>query len=158
MLARSGAVLAASVHVGEVVGHAVRFGIESRDLGFREVVSDEAPDGADLNDVGGLFDHDPSAILGRTGAGTLDLVVERNVGLRYRIKLPSSPMGENVREAVARQDVSEASFAFEIAEDEWGVDDARDVVTRRILKIAKVFDVSPVTHVAYPGTSARIRE
>ena len=150
--------LAASAFVADVVGHAARFGIESRDLGFVETVADSALDDADLSDVVGLFNHDPSAILGRTGAGTLDVGVDTNVGLRYRIKLPSSPIGQNVEEAVRRRDVSEASFAFEVEQDEWSVDESRDVVTRTILKIAKVFDVSPVTEAAYPGTSARIRE
>ena len=144
--------------MADVYGFAARFGIESRDMGFREVIADDALSEADLSDVVALFNHDPSAILGRSTAGTLEVGVAEMVGLRYEVRLPQSPIGENVEEAVRRRDVSEASFAFEVEEDEWGVDASRDVVVRRILRIAKVFDVSPVTEAAYPETSARLRE
>ena len=149
---------AESVSVVNVYGFAARFGIESKDLGFREIIADDALSEADMTDVVGLFNHDPSAILGRSTAGTLEVGVTKMVGLRYNVQLPQSPIGENVAEAVRRRDVSEASFAFEVEQDEWDVDESRDVVVRRILKIAKVFDVSPVTEAAYPETSARLRE
>lgn len=103
----------------------------------------------------GLFNHDPSAILGRTGAGTLDLTVDRNVRLRYRKTAVVADGRERARGGRKARRVG-SELAFEVAEDEWGVDISRDVVTRTTLKIARVFDVSPVTHAAYSQTSARL--
>ena len=122
---------------------------------FVEHIEPHAFDDAD-SDVVCVRNHDADVLLRRVTSGTLRVSVDR-VGLKYECELPGSPTGKDVRASVARGDMSKSSFAFRVVEDEWLVDATTDEVTRGIIKISDVFDVSPVTHAAYPDTTARLR-
>lgn len=135
-----------------VVGYASVYDIESSDLGgFREKVQRGAftevlPD----SDVRCLLNHDPNQILGRTRSGTLRLSDDER-GLRFECDLPSSPLGENVREAVKRGDVDGASFRFVVGADQWEGD------LRTVTNVKELHDVTIATFAAYPAASVELR-
>jgi HK97 family phage prohead protease/HK97 family phage major capsid protein len=136
-------------------GFAAVYGVESHDLGgFREVVQRGAFGDvlAQAPDVRCLLNHDPSQVLGRTRSGTLRLADEER-GLRFECDLPSSPLGDNVREAVGRGDVDGASFRFSVARDgeSWVGD------KRTITRVGELMDCSVATFGAYPAASIELR-
>lgn len=136
-----------------VVGYAAVYGPLSEDLGgWRERIAPGAF--ADVlaaeSDVRALLNHDPNQILGRTKSGTLRLHDEER-GLRFELDLPSSPLGETVREAVRRRDLDGASFRFKCGEDAW------DGELRTVTKIAALHDITIATVPAYPETSLELR-
>jgi HK97 family phage prohead protease len=95
-------------------GYAAVYNVESDDLGgFRERIAPGAFGSVLDADVRALLNHDPSQVLGRTKSGTLRLHDERR-GVRFEVDLPDSPLGENVREAVRREDIDGASFRFTV--------------------------------------------
>ena len=106
------------------------------------------------DDVRGLFNHDPSEILGRTKAGTMKLSKSKE-GLTYRIDAPQSA-GPLV-EAIKRGDVSGSSFSFIIDELTWREEKVAKGVTRFVREINSVqlFDVGPVTFPAYDQTTTQ---
>lgn len=138
----------------KVGGYAAKFG-SVYDLGwFTEEVAPGAFDGADMSDVVALFNHNNDLVLGRNGAGTLRLSLDET-GLGYEIDLPDSPNGHNVAEAVRRGDVAQSSWGFTIADDSWGTRNGKE--HRVILRVEKLYDVSPVTFPANPDTSVAKR-
>lgn len=111
------------------------------------------------DDVRGLFNHEASAVLGRTKSGTVRLSVDAR-GLRYEIDPPDTQAGRDVVKLIERGDVSASSFGFvpevtayreEKREGETGI----YVIERQSVRL---FDVSPVTFPAYEGTEATTRE
>ena len=136
----------------KIIGHAVVFNKLSEDLGgFREKVLPGAFTNAlKDSDVRALWNHDSNIVLGRTKAGTLKLE-EDDKGLKVEIDPPS--WAEGYMETITRGDVSEMSFAFTVATEEW--DDKKK--ERTIKEVNKLFDVSPVAYPAYPQTSVKVR-
>lgn len=104
-------------------------------------------------DVRALFNHDASAVLGRTGPGTLRLNVD-DVGLRYEIDLPDTQAGRDVATSVERGDVTGSSFSFAPHAVTWK--DMPDMTIRELTDV-DLYDVSPVTFPAYEGTSVAAR-
>ncbi|MEJ7568414.1 MAG: HK97 family phage prohead protease [Gaiellaceae bacterium] len=136
-----------------LVGYASVYNVLSHDLGgFKEQIAPGAFADVLSADVRCLLNHSPNDVLGRTRAGTLRLFDEER-GLRFECDLPSSPLGENVREAVKRGDVDGASFRFKVAADAW--DDNH--TTRTVTKIAELHDVTVATYGAYPDASIELR-
>lgn len=134
-------------------GYAAVYGAESRDLGgFRERIAPGAFSAvlAQAPDVRALLNHDPNQVLGRTRAGTLRLFDEQR-GLRFEVDLPNSPLGENVREAVARGDVDGASFRFIVGEEDWNGE------LRTVRTVRELHDVTVATYGAYPAASVELR-
>lgn len=106
-------------------------------------------------DVRALLNHDPNFLLGRQSAGTLR-VSSDSQGLAFEVDLPNTSYGNDLRELVARGDLTGASFAFIPGEDEW--DRAPDGHQRRThTSVAQLIDVSPVTFPAYSATSVSLR-
>jgi len=145
-----------------VRGYAALFNTKSSDLGgFIERIAPHAFDGVDLEDgVVALFNHDPSLILARSGG--LRLGTDKR-GLWYEFTPPNSPNGQNLAEALRRGDITQSSFGFSIRSDDgeewdWVEDEeGREHAFRTIKKIARLYDVSPVTYPAYPDTSVAAR-
>ena len=138
-----------------IVGHAAVFNSLSEDLGgLREIILPGAFTKTlkDKDDVRALVDHDPSKILGRTTAGTLELREDKK-GLAVDIDTPDTTVGRDIVESIGRKDVSKMSFGFRTIEDRWITKDGEDV---RELVAAKLYDVSPVTFPAYAGTDTTI--
>lgn len=113
------------------------------------------------DDVRGLFNHDDSVVLGRTGAGTLRLSVDA-VGLRYEIDPPDTQAARDLIQSLRRGDISGSSFGFiprdtsrrEVAGDAASGKPAEMVIERNDVQL---FDVGPVTFPAYAGASSGVR-
>lgn len=132
------------------------------DLGwFEEEIAPGAFDDAiSVSDVRALFNHDPNLLLARQGSGTLKLSVTER-GLEYEFDAPNTTVGNDLMVLMERGDVSQSSFAFTIAEggQEWRKEerDGKNIDVRRITKIDRLYDVSPVTYPAYEDTTAAKR-
>lgn len=125
---------------------------------FRERIAPGAFDEAiGRDDVRALFNHNPDVVLGRTVSGTLRLAVD-TIGLRYEVTLnPLDSEHVRVHQMIARGDVSQSSFGFEVTGHEWGERKANELPLRTITK-TKLYDVSPVTYPAYAETSVTARD
>lgn len=146
---------------GTIRGYAALFNSRSENLGgkehpFYEQIAPGAFDEALKDDVRALFNHDPNLILARSkaGKGTLSLFVDER-GLGYEFTPPDTTAGRDLRVSVERGDVDQSSFGFTVAEDKWVEEGG--VVTRTIKKVARLYDVSPVTYPAYPDTAVALR-
>ncbi len=142
------------------VGKAIVCGVRSKNLGgFVEIIDKEALKDADLTDVKGLFNHDRNYVLGTTGAGTLELTIDEDGGLSYRIAYdPLDPDHVKVMRKIERGDVVGSSFAFRVAPsgDDWDYDE-EGVLVRTVTKFSRISDVCPVTDPAYADTAAAQR-
>lgn len=80
-------------------------------------------------------------------------------GVKYEITPPNSPNGQNAVEAVTRGDIDTSSFAFSVAEDGEKITRRKNdgILVREITKMARIYDMSPVTSEAYEGTTANYR-
>jgi HK97 family phage prohead protease len=140
-----------------VVGYAAVFNSASETLwsSFVEEVDARAFDEADMSDVRALFNHDENKILART-PNTLSISVDER-GVRYEFDMPNTTYGNDLLESMRRGDVTQSSFGFTVTEDEWIQNSNEELPLRRILKVGRVFDVSPVTYPAYPETTSEVR-
>ncbi len=130
-----------------IEGYAALYDNETNIGPFKETIARGAFDDVLDNDVRALMNHDPNYVLGRTGAGTLELELD-DTGLKYRIKLGEQQYAKDLYESVKRGDISQSSFAFTIAEQSW----SEDRSVRSVDKVATLLDVSPVTYPAYKDT------
>lgn len=144
-----------------ITGLAIPTGVRA-DIGyFTEEISRSAVDDAIKQDwrVLGLFNHDPSFVLGSTESGTMSLRATRK-GMEYDIpELPAAR--SDVLESVKRGDVTGNSFSFTVAKEEWDESEELDKPHRTIKKFGRLFDVGPVAMPAYEGhtvVSARAME
>jgi len=137
-----------------VSGYAALFDTDSRDLGFRETISNRAFDGRLEDNVILTFNHDPNLILDRNIGGTLKLSVDER-GLRYDATLPNTTTGNDVAELMKRGLLYESSFAFTVEDDEWSKDG--DTTRRQINQIGRLVDVSIVGVGAYANTDVALR-
>jgi hypothetical protein len=146
--------------IGMLVGTAVVFDAESEDLGgFVETIDPRALDGvmASDPDVRAFWNHDTGSLLARTIAGTLRLRLDAK-SLRYEIDLPDTSAGRDVLTLARRGDLRENSFGFDvdIDGDEWSRRDD-GMRMRRLKRISRLYEVSPVSIPAYPQTSLAVR-
>ena len=142
-----------------IEGHAAVFE-QKIDIGgyFFEVIDRGAFDDEDaLRDVVLFVNHNFEQIpLARSrrnnGNSTMTLKVD-DVGLAIRAKLDveNNSDARTLYSAVEREDISGMSFAFRVSDEEWQ-DLGSDMPTRRIKKIARVFEVSAVAFPAYEQT------
>lgn len=140
----------------KIIGYAAVYDRASEDLGgFIEFVRPGAFDRslAASPDVRALIDHNPSMILGRTLSGTLTLESDAT-GLKVIIDPPSTQYAADLMTVMSRGDVTQMSFAFTAASDEWQMVEGQR--TRSLLDLSLV-DVSVVTYPAYPDTAVAVR-
>ena len=129
------------------------------DLGpCREVIMVTALDKTDLRDVPLLCQHDFGMIpLARSrnnnANSTMQLTItEAGMFIRATLDIKGNPKAAELYSAIKRGDITGMSFAFIVGEDSWeGLD--TDSPLRSVVSIARVFEVSAVTHPAYIGTS-----
>jgi HK97 family phage prohead protease/HK97 family phage major capsid protein len=144
-------VRAASDDTLTVSGYAAMFD-DITDLGyFKERIARGAFDGVMEDDVRLLINH-AGVPLARTTNGTLDLEVDET-GLRYTARLADTTEGRDLYKLIKRGDISQSSFAFTIAEEDYD----RKANLRTITKMGSLLDVSPVTYPAYPTTTVAAR-
>lgn len=115
---------------------------------YSERIDPTAFDEADLSDVVFRVDHQ-GAVYARTSAGTVSLDVDQH-GLHNVTDLGRTARGRELYEEIAAGNYPQMSFAFTVAED--GDEYDRATHTRIIHRVAKVFDISPVSFPANPNT------
>ena len=144
---------------GIVEGYAMLFDVQSDGLPFYETIERGALDGVvERSDVFALLNHSlERGVLARSnrGKGSLSLEVDER-GLKYRFTIPDTAIGKELAENLRRGEIDSSSFGFTVDEDKW---EKRDdgIWSRRIIRIAELFDVSPVYRAAYSATSVSLR-
>ena len=126
---------------------------------FEEKIERGAFDKALEDDVRVLFNHDPSAMLGRTKSGTAKVFVNGDGHLEYTWQPDyENPLHVQVARSIMRGDVTQSSFAFTIEEYSWAKSEKYgDNSMHVVRKIGQLLDVSPVTYPAYEETIAEAR-
>lgn len=140
----------------KIIGYAARFNELSEEMwGMREKIAQGAfTEAIGKSDVRALWNHDPNYVLGRTKNGTLQ-IREDEQGLFYEVTPPDAQWARDLVESIKRGDVDQSSFAFTVEAQEW--DERSDPITRTIVKVKELFDVSPVTYPAYPTATSGVR-
>ena len=151
-----------AAHVVE--GYAATFGEyyvlwEERDFRLMERIDPHAFDECDMSDVLMMYDH-MGAVFARTRNGTLEVTTDE-VGLRVRANLGGTERGRQMYEEIKGGYIDRMSFSFRAAEDvrTYATDHDTGVETcyRTITKIAKLYDVAPVSQPANDMTSISAR-
>lgn len=118
---------------------------------YREIISPDAFDGADMSDVIMQYDHE-GKVLARMSNGTL--VVEPDAhGLFIAADLSGSQAARDLYEEISNGLVTRMSWAFSVGADEYD----RDSKTTTITRVKKVYDVSAVSLPADPNTEISAR-
>lgn len=147
--------------VATVRGYAAMYDRRSENLGgFVEIIKRGAFDEVLKDDVRALFNHDANLILARSknGDGTLRVGVD-DTGLWYEFTPPDTQAGRDLVVSLKRGDVDQSSFAFAVRREgqDWKDEDGGKLMVRTISKVARLYDVSPVTYPAYPDTTVATR-
>lgn len=125
--------------------------------GATESIDPGAFDGALDDDIRCLTNHDTRLVLGRTKAGTLTLKTDDH-GLWGEVKINGKDQDAvNLYERVARGDVTQCSFAFDILEEEYSENPNSGDVHWTIKKV-RLYEVSIVTFPAYEDTEVWARK
>ena len=120
------------------------------DVDYYEQILPTAFDDADLSDVVFRVDHE-GRVYARSSAGTVALWTDAH-GLGQRTDLSRTAAARELYADIAAGNYPKMSFAFTVGEDEYD----KKTHTRTIKKIAKVFDVSPVSFPANPNTELSV--
>ena len=113
---------------------------------YSERIEPTAFDEADLSDVVFRIDHE-GPVYARTSAGTVTLDIDEH-GLHNITDLSRTERSRSIFEEIAAGNYPKMSFAFTVEDDEFD----KKTHTRIIHRIAKVFDISPVSFPANPNT------
>lgn len=146
-----------------IVGKAVGFNELSQLLGgwFREQIEPGALDGCDVSDVVCIKNHDNNILLGRKNARmqaeSLTLEI-REDGAYFVAYPPDTQAARDTIEEIRAGLILGCSFQFTVAPggSEWGTDPETGGEVRTVKKIAKLYDVGPVTFPAYLQTDTSI--
>ena len=117
---------------------------------YFEQIDPKAFDEADMSDCVFRVDHE-GPVYARTSAGTVELWVDEH-GLGQRADLSKTQRARDLFEDIKAGNYPKMSFAFTVAKDHYD----RATHTRIIDRIAKVFDVSPVSFPANPTTELSV--
>lgn len=147
-----------------VEGVAVVFNSDSQDMGFIERISPNAitQETLDNSDVFVYLNHDSSrGVLARSryGMGSLSLALADD-GLHYSFEAPKTALGDELLSYLSRGEINTSSFAFTLPKeggDKW-YRTADGTLRRDILKIDRLYDVSPTFEPAYLATSVSSRK
>jgi HK97 family phage prohead protease len=143
----------------EMTGYAAVFNVPATIAGMwdEEVAPGAYSKTIQENDIRALFNHDPNIVLGRNKAKTLELE-EDGHGLHVRLMPPDNAWGRPVVDAVKRGDITGMSISFRAIKFEWrkALEGSKEL-DRRVIREAKLFDVSPVTFPAFESTSISAR-
>lgn len=120
------------------------------DIDYFERIEPTAFEGADLSDVVFRVDH-TGPVYARTSAGTVNVWADEH-GLAQKTDLSKTQRARDLFADIEAGNYPKMSFAFSVAEDHYD----KATHTRIIDRIAKVFDVSPVSFPANPGTELSV--
>lgn len=117
---------------------------------YFERIEPTAFNGADMTDVVFRVDHE-GRVYARTSAGTLKVWMDEH-GLANRTDLSKTQAARELYADIEAGNYPKMSFAFTVAEDHYD----KATHTRVIDRIAKVYDVSPVSFPANPSTELSV--
>lgn len=117
---------------------------------YSERIEPTAFEGTDLTDVVFRVDHE-GRVFARSSAGTVSVWADEH-GLAQRTDLSRTQAARDLYADIEAGNYPKMSFAFTVAEDHY----EKDSHTRVIDRIAKVYDVSPVSFPANPGTELSV--
>lgn len=123
---------------------------EEGGIQYKEQIDPHAFDETDMSDVVFRVDHE-GTVYARSSAGTLKVGFDEH-GLCDEADLSKTAKARSLFEDIAAGNYPKQSFAFSVREDSYD----KDTHTRTIHKIAKLYDVSPVSFPANPGTELDI--
>lgn len=123
--------------------------------GASESIDPHAFDGCMGDDVRVLTNHDTTRVLGRTRAGTAELRVDEHGLWGSALINEADTDATNTWARVARGDVSQASFGFDILDEEETV--REDGSVHWTIKAVRLYEVSVVTFPAYTDTEIAAR-
>lgn len=129
-----------------------------RDLVVREVIDHDALMNADLSDVIFQYDHE-GRVFARTSNNTLTIVPDAH-GLAIEADLSGTDIGRELYQEIKGGYTTKMSWAFVVDADEWTSEkapDGRDLETRKITRVRKVYDVSAVSLPANDATDISAR-
>jgi uncharacterized protein len=140
-----------------IEGYAAVFNKDSEDFGgWHERIAPGAFSSVLKDNAVALFNHDMNLIIGRNGVNLT--LSEDETGLKYRVKLPDTSLGKDMRQLIKDKIIDKSSFAFTVQEQEWRHSPNQDEPSvRTIKKIKRLYDVSPVTSPAYPDATVGAR-
>ena len=150
-----------------IEGYAIKFNTVSEILYdkekrrfFREIIDREAitQELIDNSDIKFLFNHDKERLLARRNRGTGSLNVEvRDEGVYFSFEIPSTSIGNDLKEMIRRGEVTTCFFAFSDGDNiQWDFSD-REIPTRVVKSIRGLFDLSAVFDAAYSQTEISCR-
>lgn len=119
---------------------------------YNERIEPTAFDDADMSDVVFRVDHE-GPVYARASAGTVKLDIDEH-GLHQVSDLSQTQRARDLFEDIAAGNYPQMSFAFSISDEHYEA----ETRTRVIDRIAKVYDVSPVTWPANPTTEIHARD
>lgn len=128
------------------------------DLVVREVIDHDALMDADMSDVIMQYDHE-GRVFARTSNNTLTIVPDAH-GLAIEADLSGTDIGRELYQEIKGGYTTKMSWAFVVDADEWTSEkapDGRDLETRRITRVRKVYDVSAVSLPANDATDISAR-
>ena len=129
-----------------------------RDLVVREVIDHDALMDADMSDVIMQYDHE-GRVFARTSNNTLTIVPDAH-GLAIEADLSGTEIGRELYQEIKGGYTTKMSWAFVVDADEWTSEkapDGRDLETRKITRVRKVYDVSAVSLPANDATDISAR-
>lgn len=119
-------------------------------IDYSEQIDPHAFDDADLTDVVFRVDH-AGPVYARSSAGTVQLFTDDH-GLGNVTDLSRTAKSRELYEEIKAGNYPKMSLCFTVAEDHYD----KATHTRIIDRIAKVFDISPVSFPANPGTELSV--
>lgn len=140
-----------------IEGYAAVFNKDSEDFGgWVERISPGAFSDVLKDNAVALFNHDMNYVLGRNGVNVT--LTQDDNGLRYKVKLPDTSFAKDLRQLIKDGIIHQSSFAFTVKEQRWTKPSKEgEKHVRTIEKVARLYDVSPVTTPAYPDASVGAR-
>lgn len=123
--------------------------------GSYEIISKGAFDNTLNKDVRALWNHNTQYVLGRSKNGSLSLKAD-DKGLFGTIKLPNTQYANDLYELVSRGDIDQASFGFNILDEE--LEELASGGYRWRIKDIDLHEISVVTFPAYENTTVQARE
>lgn len=126
---------------------------------IREIMDSHAFDNADMSDVVMQYDHE-GRVFARRSNGTLN-VNSDEVGLAIEADLGGTELGRQIYDEVKGGYTNKMSVGMKIdrSRDVWTTEElnGKTVETRRIMAVAKLYDVSAVSIPANDATSISVR-
>ena len=128
------------------------------DIVLREIIDHDALNNADMSDVIMQYDHE-GRVFARTSNGTLTIEPDAH-GLAIEADLSGTEIGRELYQEIKGGYTTKMSWAFVVDRDEWSSEkapDGRDLETRTIKAVRKVYDVSAVSLPANDATEISAR-